>query len=124
MFRMMMKSKIHGARVVQCNLEYQGSLTVDKNLMEMVDLIPNEKIQVVNVNTGGRFETYVIEGEPGSGMIGVNGGAARLATKGDVILIISYAMMEEEKALAHTPKVILLNEDNKPFSGTGIDDTA
>ena len=117
MFREMMKSKIHGARVIQCNLEYQGSLTVDSNLMEMADLIPNEKIQVVNVNTGGRFETYVIKGEPGSGMIGVNGGAARLAAKGDVILIISYAHMEEEKATSYSPKVLLLDENNKPLPG-------
>lgn len=115
MFRMMMKSKIHGARVTQCNLTYQGSLTVDASLMEMADLIPNEKIQVVNVNTGVRFETYVIPGEPGSGIMGVNGGAARLATEGDVILVISYTMLEEEIARAHKPRVILLDENNKPL---------
>jgi aspartate 1-decarboxylase len=114
MFRIMMKSKIHSATVTQCNLEYQGSLTVDKNLMEMADLIPNEKNQVVNVNTGARFETYVICGVAGSGIIGVNGGAARLAAKGDVILIISYSLMEEEQAKAYTPKVILLDEKNQP----------
>ncbi|MBU0753532.1 MAG: aspartate 1-decarboxylase [Planctomycetes bacterium] len=116
MFRIMMKSKIHSARVTQCNLKYQGSLTVDSNLMEMADLIPNEKIQVVNVNTGGRFETYVIPGEPGSGIIGVNGGAARLAAEGDTILVISYTMMEEEKARAYQPQVILLDENNEPIT--------
>jgi len=112
----MMKSKIHGARVTQCNLEYQGSLSIDSNLMEMANLFPNEKIQVVNVNTGVRFETYVIPGKPDSGIIGVNGGAARLAVKGDKILIISYAMLEEEAAASHQPKVYLLDENNKPTS--------
>lgn len=114
MFRNMMKSKIHEARVTQCNLEYHGSLTIDSNLMEMADLIPNEKIQVVNVNTGARFETYVIPGEPGSRIFGVNGGAARLTEIGDVILIISYSMMEDEKARTYKPKVILLDENNEP----------
>jgi aspartate 1-decarboxylase len=111
---MMMKSKIHGARVTQCNLRYQGSLTIDQNLMELADLYPNEKIQVVNVNTGARFETYVIAGEPASGIIGVNGGAARLAVEGDTILIISYALLEDEEAKRHSPKIFLLNEQNKP----------
>lgn len=114
MFREMMKSKIHYARVTQCNLTYQGSLSIDSTIMEHADLVPNEKIQVVNVNTGARFETYVIPGEPGSGIIGVNGGAARLAAVDDVILIISYALMEEEEAAHYTPKVIFLDENNKP----------
>jgi aspartate 1-decarboxylase len=109
---MMMKSKIHGARVTQCNLEYHGSLTIDSNLMEMAELYPNEKIQVVNVNTGARFETYVIPGEPDSGTIGVNGGAARLAEQGDRILIISYALMEDKEARVHKPKVFLLDQNN------------
>ena len=116
MFREMMKSKIHRARVTQANLQYQGSLTVDSRLMEAADLYPNEKIQVVNVNTGDRFETYVIPGEPGSGIIGVNGGAARLASVGDIILIISYALMEEKEAAAHKPKVFILDENNRPAS--------
>ncbi|MFH2002001.1 MAG: aspartate 1-decarboxylase [Planctomycetota bacterium] len=114
MIRIMMKSKIHEARVTQCNLEYRGSLTIDSTLMEMADLIPNEKIQVVNVNTGARFETYVIPGEPGSGIFGVNGGAARLAQKGDVILIISYALMDTEESISYKPKIILLDKENKP----------
>jgi aspartate 1-decarboxylase len=110
----MMKSKIHRARVTQANLEYRGSLTVDSTLMEVADLVPNEKIQVVNVNNGARFETYVIPGEPGTGIIGVNGGAARLASVGDIILIISYALMDEKETAAHRPKVFILDEQNKP----------
>lgn len=115
MFRLMMKSKIHRATVTQRNLAYTGSLTIDSALMEEADLLPNEKIQVVNVNNGVRFETYVIEGEPGSGIIGVNGGAARLAEEGDSILIISYAMVEDGKAAAHKPKVIIVDEKNRPL---------
>lgn len=111
----MMKSKIHRATVTQRNLAYTGSLTIDSSLMEEADLLPNEKVQVVNVNTGVRFETYAISGEPGSGIIGVNGGAARLAEEGDLILIISYAMVEDGKAAAHMPKVILVDEKNRPL---------
>jgi len=113
---MMMKSKIHRARVTECNLKYKGSITIDSSLMELANLYPNEQVQVVNVNTGARFETYVIPGDPGSGMFGLNGGAARLAALDDVILVISYAMMEEEKAVNHEPTVIILNEKNKPES--------
>ena len=114
MIRMMMKSKLHRARVTQANLEYMGSLTVDRNLMEMADLLPNEKIQVVNVSTGARFETYVIPGEAGSGVIGVNGGAARLASVGDVVLVSSYALMDEREAASHEPKVFILDDKNRP----------
>jgi aspartate 1-decarboxylase len=110
-----MKSKIHRATVTQRNLAYNGSLTIDVNLMKQADIIPNEKVQVVNVNNGVRFETYAIEGEPGSGIIGVNGGAARLAEVGDSILIISYAMVDEKEAVAHEPKVIILGDDNQPI---------
>jgi aspartate 1-decarboxylase len=108
-----MKSKIHRATVTERNLAYSGSLTIDANLMEQADLIPNEKIQVVNINTGVRFETYTIRGEAGSGIIGVNGGAARLAEAGDIILIISYAIVNEEEALNHEPKVIGVDENNR-----------
>ncbi len=120
MFREMMKSKLHHARVTHANLDYRGSLAVDSNLMEMADLYPNEKIQIVNVNTGARFETYVIPGEPGSGIIGVNGGAARLASVGDVILVISYALMEDHSARTYTPKVFMLDKNNRP---TAISDS-
>ena len=115
MLRFMMKSKIQRATVTERNLAYTGSLTVDANLMEAADLFPNEKIQVVNVNSGVRFETYVITGEAGSGIIGVNGGAARLVEEGDVILIISYAMIESEEAASFEPKVIILDKHNQPI---------
>ncbi len=112
----MMKSKIHGARATQCNLNYQGSLAIDSDLMKLADLYAHEKIQVINLNTGARLETYVIEGEAGSGMIGANGGTARLINEGDVLLLISYVMIEGEEAATHIPKVILLDENNKPLS--------
>lgn len=115
MLRFIMKSKIHRATVTERNLAYTGSLTIDANLMETADLVPNEKVQVVNVNSGVRFETYVITGEPGSGIIGVNGGAARLVEEGDVILIISYAMIDDKEAASFEPKVIILDKHNHPI---------
>lgn len=115
MLRFIMKSKIHRAVVTERNLAYTGSLTIDADLMERADIIPNEKIQVVNVNTGVRFETYAIRGAAGSGVIGANGGAARLAEAGDVILIISYAMMDDREAAGHEPKVILVDKANRPI---------
>ena len=116
MQRFLMKSKLHGATITQCDLGYVGSLTVDRNLMEMADLIPNEKVQVVNLATGARFETYVIEGEAGTGIIGANGGAARLCVEGDSVLVISYCTLDDEEARGHAPKVILLDEENQPQS--------
>ena len=114
MQRVMMKSKLHGGTVTQCELGYTGSLAVDSNLMEIADLLPHEKVQVVNLNTGARFETYVIEGEPGSGMIGANGGAARLCAVGDTVLVISYATVSDEEARSWQPRVIILDEANEP----------
>ena len=114
MLREMMKSKIHGATVTQCNLGYVGSLTIDRNLIELADLLPNERIQVVNLNTGARFETYVLQGDAGSGIIGANGGAARLCAEGDQLLVIAYALMDEREARAHQPRVVIVDEDNPP----------
>jgi len=114
MQRFMMKSKLHGATVTRANLAYRGSLEVDRNLLEMADLIPNEKVQVVNLNNGERFETYVIEGEAGSGIVGANGGAARMCHEGDSVLVISYCTLDDEEARDHEPKVILLDADNQP----------
>lgn len=114
MLRFMLKSKLHGATVTQCNLHYAGSLTVDRNLMELADLLPDEKVQVVNVNTGARFETYIIEGQAGSGIIGLNGGAARLAVEGDKLLVIAYCLVDDHERARHQPKVILLDSDNQP----------
>ncbi len=113
MFRTMMKSKIHRATVTEANLNYVGSITIDKNILEAVDLLPNEKVQIVNNNNGARFETYVIEGEPGSGVICLNGAAARLVQPGDTVIIISYAMMTDEQARTYKPKVAVMGENNK-----------
>ena len=110
----MMKSKLHGGRVTMCDLAYEGSLTLDRNLMELADLLPNEEVQVVNVDTGARFETYVIEGEAGSGVIAANGGCARLCSVGDKVLVISYATMNEQEVADHDPKVFILDERNQP----------
>jgi len=114
MQRFMMKSKLHGATVTHAHLAYRGSLAVDRDLMLAADLLPNEKVQVVNVNTGARFETYVIEADAGSGTIGANGGAARLCHVGDQLLVISYCLMEQAEALTHVPSVVLLDAHNRP----------
>lgn len=113
MFRTMMKAKIHRATVTEANLNYVGSITIDKKLMEAVDILPNEKVQIVNNNNGARLETYVIEGEPGSGVICLNGAAARLVQPGDVVIIISYAMMSDEEARSHKPRVAIMGENNQ-----------
>ncbi|NLI68052.1 MAG: aspartate 1-decarboxylase [Bacilli bacterium] len=113
MFRTMMKSKIHRARVTEADLNYVGSITIDQDIMEKVDILPNEKVQVVNNNNGARFETYVIPGERGSGVICVNGAAARLVQKGDVIIIIAYALIEDKELKNFRPKIAIMNERNE-----------
>ena len=110
----MMKSKIHRVRVTDANLNYVGSITVDLDLMEAAHLLPNEKVQVVNNNNGARIETYVIEGERGTGVICLNGAAARHFQPGDIALIISYTLMTEEEAASYKPVVIFPDtETNK-----------
>lgn len=113
MFRTMMKSKIHRARVTEADLNYVGSITIDQDIMEKVDILPNEKVQVVNNNNGARFETYVIPGERGSGVICVNGAAARLVQEGDVIIIIAYALIEDKELKNFRPKIAIMNERNE-----------
>lgn len=113
MFRTMMKSKIHRAVVTEANLNYVGSITIDEDLMDAADLLPNEKVQVVNNTNGARFETYVIPGQRGQGTICLNGAAARLVQPGDIVIIISYALMTEEEARSYQPKVVLIEGDNK-----------
>ncbi len=113
MFREMMKCKIHRATVTDANLNYVGSITIDSDLLDAVDLLPNEKVQIVNNSNGARFETYVIEGERGSGEICLNGAAARLVQPGDTIIIISYAWIEEAKARAHQPRIVVLDKNNR-----------
>ncbi|ADG81104.1 aspartate 1-decarboxylase [Thermincola ferriacetica] len=113
MFRMMMKSKLHRATVTEANLNYIGSITIDKDLMENADILPNEKVQVVNNNNGARFETYVIEGPRKSGVICLNGAAARLVQPGDKVIIISYALLEDKEARSYRPKIIFLDDNNR-----------
>ncbi|WP_172369377.1 aspartate 1-decarboxylase [Sporosarcina jiandibaonis] len=113
MFRMMMNSKLHRATVTEANLDYVGSITIDSDLLDAAGMLPNEKVHVVNNNNGARFETYIIAGEPGSGVICVNGAAARLVQKGDIVIILSYAYVSNEEAKEHKPTVLLMDKDNK-----------
>ena len=113
MFRTMMKSKIHRATVTEANLNYVGSITIDQDILDAVDLLENEKVQIVNNNNGARLETYVISGRRGSGVICLNGAAARLVQPGDTVIIISYAVMSDEEARKHQPIVALMDQDNK-----------
>lgn len=109
----MCKSKIHRARVTEANLYYEGSLTVDSDLLEAADILPFERVQVVNVNNGERFETYTIPGKRRSGIICLNGAAARLGQLGDEIIIITYGTYSEEELKIYKPTVILLDKENK-----------
>ena len=113
MNRTMFRSKIHKATVTMAELYYEGSITVDKELLEAADILPYEKVQVVNLNTGSRLETYTLEGPAGSGMICLNGPAARLGTVGDEVIIITYTTMSDEDAKKHKPKIILVDKNNK-----------
>ncbi|MCK0472088.1 aspartate 1-decarboxylase [Halalkalibacter sp. APA_J-10(15)] len=113
MFRTMMKSKIHRARVTEANLNYVGSITIDEDIMDAVNILENEKVQIVNNNNGARFETYVIKGERGSKVMCLNGAAARLVQEGDIIIVLSYALMSDEQAQSHEPKVAIMNENNE-----------
>lgn len=107
------KAKIHQATVIEANLNYEGSITIDKKLMEQAGILPYEKVQVVNLNNGSRFDTYVIVGKANSGIICLNGPAARLGQKGDKVIIIAYAMMEEEEAVGFKPKLVYVDGKNK-----------
>jgi aspartate 1-decarboxylase len=112
MFRTMLKSKIHRATVTQADLHYVGSVTVDPVLMEAADLLAGEQVAIVDVTNGARLETYVIPGERGSGVLGINGAAAHLVHPGDVVILISYGMMDAAEAAAYRPKVVFVNETN------------
>ena len=116
----MMKSKIHRAIVTEAELNYVGSITIDKTLMEAAKILPNEKVLVVNNNNGERFETYVIEGEADTGTICLNGAAARLAQPGDTVIIITFAQMEEQEAKEHRPRVVCVDAKNR-ITGTGTE---
>jgi aspartate 1-decarboxylase len=107
------KSKIHRATVTEANLNYEGSVTIDSDLMEAADILPHEQVQVLNVNNGERFDTYAIRGPRGSGVICLNGPAARLAHVGDLVIILTYAVMEPEELRRHTPRVVMVDEQNR-----------
>lgn len=113
--RTMLKSKIHRACVTEVNLDYEGSIAIDGLLMEAADLLPYEIVQVLNINNGARFQTYVIEGERGSGVIGINGAAARLVCKGDIVLILSYSTIPESEAQVIKPRIVYVDEKNAPI---------
>lgn len=109
----LLKSKIHCATVIEANLQYMGSITIDEALMNAANILPNERVQVVNNNNGERLETYVIKGERNSGVICLNGAAARLVQPGDVVIIMAYAMMEPKEAEEYTPTVVMVDKDNR-----------
>ncbi len=118
MLRNMLKGKIHRATVTQAELDYVGSITIDTHLMELADISEYERVQVVDINNGNRFETYTIAGESGSGIVCLNGAAARLVQTGDKVIIMSYALMSEEEVKTHSPKVVFVDDDNKPVRVT------
>jgi aspartate 1-decarboxylase len=99
--------------VTEANLQYVGSITIDKEILDAVDILPNEKVQIVNNNNGARLETYVIEGEPGSGVICLNGAAARLVQPGDNVIFMSYVLMTDEQAKNYQPRIAIMDENNK-----------
>ena len=112
MYRTMFKSKIHRATVTKADLHYVGSVTIDADLMDAADLLAGEQVSIVDVTNGARLETYVIEGERGSGVIGINGAAAHLVHEGDLVIIISYAALPDAEAKAFLPKVVFVDEAN------------
>jgi aspartate 1-decarboxylase len=109
----MLKGKIHRARVTQVDVDYEGSITIDKSLMEASDILPYEQVEVLNINNGARFSTYAIEAEPGSGAICINGAAARLAAKGDIVIILSYCHVPDDEAINVIPKMVYVDENNR-----------
>jgi aspartate 1-decarboxylase len=113
MTRFLFKSKIHRATITEADLYYEGSLTIDMELMEAADIIEYEKVSVVNVNNGERFETYVISGKRGSGVVCLNGAAARKGATGDEIIIMTYSSMSNEEAKSHKPTIVHVNKQNK-----------
>ncbi|MFE9044716.1 aspartate 1-decarboxylase [Streptomyces sp. NPDC012421] len=113
MLRTLFKSKIHRATVTQADLHYVGSVTVDADLMDGADLLPGELVHIVDITNGARLETYVIEGERGSGVIGINGAAARLVHPGDLVILISYAQMDDAEARAYVPRVVHVDAANR-----------
>ena len=120
MLRTMMKSKIHRATVTQADLHYVGSVTVDEDLLDAADLLAGELVHIVDISNGARLETYTIAGERGSGVIGINGAAARLVAPGDLVILIAYAQMEDAEAREFSPHVVFVDSENR-ITGTGHD---
>ncbi len=110
--RTMLKSKIHRARVTETNIDYEGSITIDTRLLEAADILPYERVEVLNINNGARFSTYAIEGPAGSGEICLNGAAARLAMPNDKVIILTYCQVKEEEVGDHTPILVHVDENN------------
>ena len=117
----MFHGKIHRATVTEANLEYMGSITIDSTLMKLAGILPGERVQIVDNNNGARLETYVIEGEPDSRVICLNGAAARKVTVGDKVIIIAYAMMTHQEAQDCVPKVVMVDDDNRPLKVRGTE---
>jgi aspartate 1-decarboxylase len=113
MQRQMLKSKIHRATITDCDLHYAGSITIDSDLMSAADLLPNELVHVLDIDNGQRFETYVIEGRQGSGDVQVNGAAARLVQRGDLVIIVSYGLYDSDELAEHRPRVVHVDADNE-----------
>ena len=113
MMRLMCRAKIHRAKVTDANLNYVGSVTIDEVLLKKADILPYEQVQVVNINNGARFETYSMPGPEGSGVVCLNGAAARLAHPGDLVIILTYTWMEDEKAVGWEPQVVHVDEENR-----------
>lgn len=123
MFIEMMLSKIHRATVTDANLNYVGSVTIDSELLKLSGMLPGQKVQIVNNNNGARFETYIIEGEANSGIICINGAAARLAEPGDIVILLTYGYLTLEEAKALKPAVLFVDENNKPVHSDNRDST-
>jgi aspartate 1-decarboxylase len=113
MMRKMLRAKIHRATVTQADVDYEGSVTIDRNLLDATDLLPNEAVCIWDVTNGNRLETYAVEGERGSGVICVNGAAAHLIRPGDLVIIAAYTWLDEAEARAHKPKVVFVDEKNR-----------
>ncbi len=120
MFRTLLKSKIHRATVTDADLHYEGSVSIDENLLEASDILPHEHVHIWDVTNGNRFETYALSAPRGSGTICINGAAAHLAKKGDIVIITSFMVMPDEKSAAHQPKVVLVDNHNQIASSSPL----
>ncbi len=122
--RTMLKSKIHRARVTDGNIDYEGSITIDKKLMEAADIIPYEQVHILNINNGARFHTYAIEGKENGGEICLNGAAARLVAKGDIVIILTYRDVPEDELRDYHPRLVYVDEKNRITHTRGVMDEA